>query len=85
MKLLKITDICFNYLDTEFGPELANDLKSILYLKKKIEYTDSKDKKKDEKSTPVLYANFILKKSNKILSLIKTKGNKFTDPFGYLD
>ena len=62
MKLYKkITDICYHYLENEFDPELANDLKSPLYFKK-IEYTDSKGEKKlkiDKNLAPVLYANLV--------------------------
>ena len=47
--ITKITDICYRYLESEFGPELANDLKSPLYFKK-TEYTDSKGKKKNRKN-----------------------------------
>ena len=87
--ITKITDICYQYLESEFGAELANDLRLPLYYKKKAEYTDSKGKKKtkvDENSAPVLYAKLIYsEKSNKILSLFKTKGNKSVDPFDYLN
>ena len=83
-----VDDICYHHLENEFGPELSNDFKSPLYFKK-TEYTDSKGKKKlkiDENSAPVLYAKLIYcEKSNKILSLFKTKGNTSVDPFDCLN
>ena len=73
---------------SSFGPQLANDLKSLLYYKN-IEYTDkkrNKKKKKDDNSAPVLYAKLIHpEKSNNILTLFKTKVNKSADPFDCLN
>ena len=63
-------------------------MKSPLYYKK-IEYADSKEKtrtKTDENSAPVLYAKLICSyKSNKILTLFKSKRNRNADPFEYLN
>ena len=77
-----------NYLENEYGPDLASSLSSPFYYKQ-MEYTDKKGKKKtkvDESSAPVLYAKLIYsEKSKKILSLFKTKGRKDLNPFKYIN
>ena len=83
-----ITSICQQYLENEYGADLASSLSSPFYYKQ-VEYTDKKGKKKTKRDTsaaPVLYAKLIYsEKSKKILSLFKTKGNKELNPFKYLD
>lgn len=82
-----IVEICPNHLD-ECGPDAASSLASPLCFKQE-EYIDKKGKnktRKDESSAPVLYCKLIYsEKSNKILSLFKSKGNKNVDPFDYLN
>ena len=60
----------------------------ILYYKH-IEYQNSKGKtkkKKNESSSPVLYAKLIYSdKTKKILTIFRTKGNKSINPFDYLN
>ena len=76
------------YLESEYGADLASTLSSPFYYKQ-IEYTDKKGKKKtkkDESSAPVLYAKLIYsEKSKKILSLFKGKGVKDLNPFKYIN
>ena len=82
-----VMEICRLYLESEYGADLASSLSSPFYYKQ-VEYTDKKGKKKkiDSSSAPVLYAKLIyFEKSNKILSLFKTKGNKDLNPFKYID
>ena len=77
--LNNVVSMSQNYLESEYGPDLASSLSSPFYYKQK-EYTDKKGKKKtkvDDSSAPVLYAKLIYsEKSKKILSLFKTKGRK---------
>ena len=74
-----VVSMCQNYLESEYGADLASSLSSSFYYKQ-MEYTDKKGKKKtkvDESSAPVLYAKLIYsEKSKKILSLFKGKGGK---------
>ncbi|CAH3190695.1 unnamed protein product [Porites evermanni] len=83
-----ITTISQQYLENEYGANLASTLSSPLYFKQE-EYIDKKGKKKtriDHSSAPVLYAKLIYsEKSKKILSLFKTKGKKDLNPFKYID
>ena len=76
------------HLENVYGPDLASTLSSPFYFKQ-IEYTDKKGKKKtkkDESSTPVLYAKLIYsEKSKKNLSLFKGKGGKDLNPFKYIN
>lgn len=77
-----LLSICRNYLQEEYGHELASLLCDIFYYKQ-IEYKDKKKKKKkDETAAPVLYAKLIYShKSTKVLSLFRTKGNDKVNPF----
>ena len=76
------------YLENEYGVDLASTLSSPLYYKQE-EYIDKKGKKKtrnDPSSAPVLYAKLIYsEKSKKILSLFKGKGNQNLNPFKYIN
>ena len=86
--LCKITEICQQHLEDEYGPEIASSLSDPLYYKQ-IEYTDKKGKKKtkkDSSAAPVLYAKIIYSdKLKKILSLFKVKGKKKVNRFNYLN
>ena len=86
--LCKITETCKEYLEEEYGPDLASSLSEPLYYKR-IEYTDKKGKKKtkrDSSAAPVLYAKLIYSsKLKKILSLFQVKGKKKVNPFNYLN
>ena len=83
-----LTTLSQQYLESEYGPDMASSLSSPLYYKQE-EYTDKKGKKKtrrDQTSAPVLYAKlFYSEKSKKILSLFKGKGGKDLKPFDYID
>ena len=83
-----LTSLSQQYLENEYGPDLASSLTSPLYYKQE-EYTDKKGKKKtrnDPSSAPVFYAKLIYsEKSKKILSLFKGKGGKDLNPFKYID
>ncbi|CAH3180352.1 unnamed protein product [Porites evermanni] len=83
-----ITTASQQYLESEYGADLASTLSSPLYFKQE-EYMDKKGKKKtriDPSSAPVLYAKLIYsEKSKKILSLFKTKGKKDLNPFKYIN
>ncbi|CAH3185556.1 unnamed protein product [Porites lobata] len=83
-----LTSLSQQYLENEYGPDLASSLTSPLYYKQE-EYTDKKGKKKtriDPSSAPVFYAKLIYsEKSKKILSLFKGKGGKDLNPFKYTD
>ena len=83
-----LTSLSQQYLENEYGPDLASSLTSPLYYKQE-EYTDKKGKKKtrnDPSSAPVFYAKLIYsEKSKKILSLFKGKGGKDLNPFNYID
>ena len=85
--LNNIYNICQQYLENEYGPDLASSLTNILYCKQ-IEFKDKKGKtkkKKDESAAPVLYVKLIYSdKSKKILSLFRTKGSKDVNAFDYL-
>ena len=86
--LNNVVSMSQNYLESEYGPDLASSLSSPFYYKQK-EYTDKKGKKKtkvDDSSAPVLYAKLIYsEKSKKILSLFKKKGRKDLNPFKYIN
>ena len=81
-------NLCCDYLQNEYGAELASSLSSPFYYRQ-VEYTDKKGKKNtkiDPSSAQVLYAKLIYsEKSKKILSLFKTKGRKDFYPFKYID
>ena len=83
-----VTNLSQQYIENEYGADLASTLSSPFYFKHE-EYTDKKGKKKtriDPSSAPVLYAKLIYsEKSKKILSLFKTKGKKDLNPFRYID
>ena len=83
-----ITTASQQYLESEYGADLASTLSSPFYFKQE-EYTDKKGKKKtriDPSSAPVLYAKLIYsEKSKKILSLFKGKGGKDLNPFKYIN
>ena len=56
-----LTSLSQQYLENEYGPDLASSLSSPLYYKQE-EYTDKKGKKKtriDPSSAPVFYAKLI--------------------------
>lgn len=76
------------YLEDEYGPDLASNLTNILYYKQ-IEFKDKKGKtkkKKDKSAAPVLYVKLIYSdKTKKILSLFRTKGSKDVNAFDYLN
>ena len=84
----KIHEICRDHLVEYYGDNEATSLGEILYYKQ-IEYVNSKGKtkkKKDESSSPVLYVKLIYSdKTKKILSILRTKGNKSLNPFDYLN
>ena len=86
--LNNLREICCKQLESEYGPDQASTLSSLLYYKQE-EYTDKKGKKKtrvDETAAPVLYAKLIYSdKTKKILSLFKGKRNKDLNPFKYVD
>ena len=83
-----LTSLFQQYLENEYGPDLASSLSSPLYYKQ-VEYTDKKGKNKtinDPSSAPVFYAKLIYsEKSKKILSLFKGKGGKDLNPFKYIN
>ena len=83
-----LTSLSQQYLENEYGPDLASSLTSPSYYKQE-EYTDKKGKKKtrnDPSSAPVFYAKLIYsEKSKKILSLFKGKGGKDLNPFKYIN
>ena len=83
-----LTSLSQQYLENEYGPDLASSLTTPLYYKQE-EYTDKKGKKKtrnDPSSAPVFYAKLIYsEKSKKILSLFKGKGGKDLNPFKYIN
>ena len=83
-----VTSLSQQYLENEYGADLASTLSSPFYYKHE-EYVDKKGKKKtrtDLSAAPVLYAKLIYsEKSKKILSLFKTKGKKDLNPFKYID
>ena len=74
--LNNLREICCKHLESEYGPEMASTLSSLLYYKE-VEYVDKKGKRKtrvDETAAPVLYAKLIYSdKTKKILSLFKTR------------
>ena len=76
------------HLENEFGQDLASSFSSPFYYKQ-IEYTYKKGKKKtkkDESSSPILYAKLIYsEKTNKILSLFKGKRGRDLNPFKYIN
>ena len=86
--LANICNICLQFLEDEYGPDLTSNLTNIFYYKQ-IEYTDKKaktKKKKDESAAPVLYVKLIYSdKAKKILSLFKSKGGKNVNAFDYLN
>ena len=83
-----LTSLTKEYLENEYGSDLASSLTSPLYYKQE-EYIDKKGKTKtrnDTSSAPVLYAKLIYsEKSKKILSLFKGKGGKDLNPFKYIN
>ena len=83
-----LTSLSQQYLENEYGPDLASSLTTLLYHKQE-EYMDKKGKKKtriDPSSAPVFYAKLIYsEKSKKILSLFKGKGGKDLNPFKYIN
>ena len=86
--ICKITEICQQHLEEDYGPDVASSLSDPLYYKQ-VEYTDKKGKKKtkkDSSAAPVLYAKIIYsEKLKKILSLFRMKGKKKVNPFNYLN
>ena len=86
--IINVVKLCNFHLESEYGADVASSLSSPFYYKQ-IDYTDKKGKKKtrvDETAAPVFYAKLIYsEKSNKILSLFKTKGGKDLNPFKYID
>ena len=56
-----LTEATQQYLEEEFGPDMASRLSRPLYYKQ-VEYTDKKEKSKtknDESASPVLFAKLI--------------------------
>ena len=86
--LTNIYNIFLQYLEDEYGPDLASNFTNIFYYKQ-IEFEDKKGKtkkKKYESAAPVLYVKLIYSdKTKKILSLFRTKVNTKVDPFDYLN
>ena len=86
--LCKLTEICKEYLEEEYGADLASSLSEPLYYKQ-IEYTEKKGNKKTKRgpsAAPVLYAKRVYSdKLKKILSLFHVKGKKKVNPFNYLN
>lgn len=86
--LTDIYNICQQYLEDDYVPEIASNFTNIFYYKQ-IEYKDKRDKTKkkiDENAAPVLYVKLIYSDiTKKILSLFRTKGNTKVDPFDYLN
>ena len=86
--LTNIYNICLQYLEDEYGADLASNFTNIFYYKQ-IEFKDKKGKtkkKKDESAAPVFYVKLIYSdKTKKILSLFRTKGKTKVDPFDYLN
>ena len=84
----KITEICQQHLEDEFGPDMASTLNTPFYYKQG-EYVDKKGKKKtkrDETAAPVLYTKLIYsEKSKKILSLFTTKEKQTVNRFDFLE
>ena len=83
-----VTNLSQQYIENEYGADLASTLSSPFYFKHE-EYTDKKGKKKtriDASSAPVLYAKLIYsEKTNKILSLFKGKKGRDLNPFKYIN
>ena len=83
-----LKSLCQQYLENEYGPDLASSLSPPLYYKQE-EYIDKKGKKKtrkDPSTAPVLYAKLIYsEKTKKILSLFKGKGGHNLNPFKYIN
>ena len=81
-------NICQNYLEEDYGSDMASHLSNIFYYKQ-VEYTDKKSKKKlkiNETAAPVLYVKLIYSdKSQKSLSLFRSKDNDKVNPFDYLE
>ena len=86
--LNKMVNLTNNYLENQYGSDLASSLSSLFYYKKE-EYIDKKGKTKtriDESSSPVLYTKLIYsEKTKKILSLFKGKGGKNLNPLKYIN
>ena len=86
--LNNVTDITTNFLENDYGADVASSLSSPFYYKQ-VEVVDKKGKKKTKKDTSaaqVLYAKVIYsEKSKKILSLFKTKGKKDVNPLKYIN
>ena len=87
-KISKITEICQQHLEDEFGPDMASTL-NIPFYYKQGEYVHKKGKKKtkrDETAAPVLYTKLIYSdKSKKILSLFTTKEKQTVNRFDFLE
>lgn len=76
----KITEICQQYLEEEFGADTASYLTNSLYYKQ-VEYTDKKrkrKKKKDESAAPLstLCKVNLFRPIQKNFVLISFKGKK---------
>ena len=86
--LTDIQEFCYEHLEHVFDVEISNKLNDLLYYKQ-IECTNKygeKYKKRNETSPPVLYAKLIYsEKSDKILTLFRTKGNEKPEPLNYLN
>ena len=84
----KITEICQQHLEEEFGPDMELTLKTPFYYKQ-VEYVDKRGKKrtkKDESAAPLLSAKLIYsEKSKKILSPFTKKGKEKVNPFDFLE
>ena len=86
--LTNIQKFCYEHLKDVFDVDLYDKLNDLLYYKQ-IECTDKygkKYKKRDKTRPPVLYAKLIYsEKSDKILTLFRTKGNEKPEPLDYLN
>ena len=86
--LNKIHDICQDHLSEYYGDNEATSLGEILHYKH-IEVFNEKGKikkKRDKSASLVLYVKLIYSdKTQKILSIFRTKGNKSINPFDYLN
>ena len=84
----KVQDLCRDHLSREYGKNEATCLSDILYYKQ-VETTDKKGKskkKRDEKSSPVLYVKLIYSSDTKKFSTIfRVKGKKEVKPLDYKD
>ena len=70
----KITEICEQHLEEEFGPDMASTLNTPFYYKQ-VDYVDKKGKR-DETAAPVLYTKLTLKNQRKFFLYLQQRENK---------